>query len=223
MDIKCAVICVAAVACCAQAWADVPKEVGDKIVNLPSVQFKSKMSLESAIKNRRSVRSYAKSPVPLEDVSQLLWAAQGITEPTHGLRTAPSAHASYPLQVYLIAGNVKGLSAGVYRYIPKGHQLEVVSIGDVREKVGKQPQMTSAPVLIAYTADRRILNKFGDKGVAFGGIEVGHSAQNVLLEEVALGLVGVGMAGYDEQGLRDVLRVGPDEIPMYILSAGKKP
>jgi SagB-type dehydrogenase family enzyme len=126
------------------------------------------------------------------------------------------------LDTYLVAGNVEGLAAGVYKYVPKDHQLEVVALGDQREKVGKQPAMTTAPILVVYATDGERLKKLGDKGVTFASIEIGHSAQNVLLEEVALGLVGVGMAGFDENGVKAALNLSDQQTPMYVVSAGKK-
>ncbi|HEX2949512.1 MAG TPA: SagB/ThcOx family dehydrogenase, partial [Armatimonadota bacterium] len=172
---------------------------------------------------RRSVRSYANEPLTLQQVSQLLWAAQGITEPTKGLRTAPSAMAMYPLRVYLIANNVRDLPAGVYRYIPQGHKIELVQAGDQHTNIGGQPQMQSAPVLIVYAADEtQAIARAGEKRARqWTDIEVGHSAQNVLLEEIAQGLVGVGMGGFDEAKMRSVLQLPASQTLIYVVSAGK--
>lgn len=197
---------------------------GPTTIALPAPEFKSKVTLEDALAKRRSVRSYSTEPITLQQVSLLLWAAQGITEPTRGLRTAPSAAATYPLRVYLFAGNVKDLPAGVYRYVPKGHKLESVLDGDQRSNVGSQPQMVTAPVVIAYIADYTdTAARFGaSKARAWADIEAGHSAQNVLLEEVALGLVGVPMGGFDAAKIKSTLKLTDNEEAIYVVSAGNK-
>jgi len=192
-------------------------------ITLPAPDLEGKVTVEQALKQRRSVRSYADEPLTLQQVSQLLWAAQGITEPTRGLRTAPSAMASYPLRVYLVAGNVKDLPAGVYQYMPQGHKLELVETGDQRANVGGQPQVRNAPALIVYVIDYTVLGKkSGDRAKKFAYLEVGHSAQNVLLQEVALGLVGVPIGGADEAKVRTIFKLTADQEPAYVITVGKK-
>lgn len=183
-----------------------------------------KMPLEQALAQRRSVRKYADAPVTLPQVSQLLWAAQGITEPTRGLRTAPSPMATYPLHIYVFAGNVSDLPAGVYKYIPQGHKLELVVEGDQRTNAGTQPQIRTAPVLFLFTADTAATSQRAGAQRArdWAMIEVGHSAQNILLEEVALGLIGVPMAGYDAAKIKPLLKLPDTEEPIYIVSAAKR-
>ncbi|MBM3957868.1 MAG: SagB/ThcOx family dehydrogenase, partial [Gemmatimonadetes bacterium] len=91
-------------------------------IELPEPVLRGAVSLEQALAQRRSVREYTGEPVTLEEVSQLLWAAQGQTA-DWGARTAPSAGALYPLETYLVAGNVSGLEQGLYRYRPGEHDL----------------------------------------------------------------------------------------------------
>ncbi|HEY3415410.1 MAG TPA: SagB/ThcOx family dehydrogenase [Armatimonadota bacterium] len=197
---------------------------GPTTITLPTPEFTSKVTVEEALQQRRSVRAYAKEALTLQQVSKLLWSAQGITEPKRGLRTAPSAMATYPLRVYLFAGNVADLPAGVYRYIPQGHKLELVAAGDQRGNVGVQPTAINAPADFLFTADTSaVAKRFGaDTAKKFAYIEIGHAAQNVLLEEVALNLVGVGMAGMDPAKMKTVLKLPDTEEPVYLLSAGKK-
>jgi len=194
-------------------------------VTLPAAQDTNPLTLEQALRQRRSARAYGAAPLTLAQVSQLLWAAQGITEPNKGLRTAPSAMASYPLRVYLIAGHVTGLPAGAYRYVPRGHTLELVTPGDQRTNAGAQPQMQHAAALIIYAADTTAIAQRTNEQLArqWAAIEIGHSAQNVLLEEVALGLVGVPMGGYDAAKLKPVLKLPETEELYYVVSAGTKP
>jgi len=107
------------------------------IIKLPEPQYDSDVSIEQSLLNRRSIRSYTGEPLTLQEVSQLLWAAQGITDP-RGFGTAPSAGALYPLELYLVAGDVEDLTSGVYRYEPDGHQLVRIMDGDKRAKLAEE-------------------------------------------------------------------------------------
>jgi SagB-type dehydrogenase family enzyme len=198
---------------------------GATAVTLPVPDLSHPMTVEKALQLRRSVRKYADAPITLAQASNLLWAAQGITEPTRGLRTAPSAMAIYPLHVYLVAGQVSDLPAGAYQYVPQGHKLTLVTAGDLRTQVGSQPQMTLAPALLIYTADlTNMTARTHDEKVSmqFACMEAGHSAQNVLLEEVALGLVGVPMAGFNAATLRAALKLPDSEQLLYAVSAAQR-
>jgi len=106
-------------------------EVSVKKIKLPEPRYQSDISLEESLLQRRSVRDYPGEALSLGEVSQLLWAAQGITAQWGG-RTAPSAGALYPLEVYVVVGNVQNLAAGVYRYEPEGHELLRIAEGDKR-------------------------------------------------------------------------------------------
>ncbi len=193
-------------------------------ITLPPPDLVGTMTLEQALAQRRSVRQYADASVTLPQLSQLLWAAQGITEPSRRLRTAPSAMASYPLRLYVFAGNVSDLAAGVYLYLPQEHKLQLVVEGDQRANAGTQPQIRNAPVLFLFTADITAMSQRVDTARArdWAMIEAGHAAQNLLLEEVALGLVGVPMAGYDAVKIRTLLKLPDSEEPIYIVSAAKR-
>jgi nitroreductase len=105
-------------------------------VQLPAPQTTGAISLEQTLKERRSIREYAEASLTLAEISQLLWAAQGITDP-EGLRSAPSAGALYPLEVYLAAANVDGLEAGIYRYLPQEHKLISLCAGDARKALSQ--------------------------------------------------------------------------------------
>jgi SagB-type dehydrogenase family enzyme len=193
-----------------------------KIIALPAPDLTHTATVEQAMQNRRSIRNFTSDPFTLQQVSNLLWAAQGITDEATGHRTAPSAMAKYPLTVYMFAGNVQDLPAGVYKYIPQGHKIKLVVDGDQRENVGAQPQMSTAPASFAFIADYTAMgDRAKDRSHTWADIEVGHSAQNVLLEEVALGLAGVGMGGFDEPKMRTTLKLSDNLTPVYIVSAGK--
>ncbi len=191
-----------------------------KTVKLPEPRYDGSVSVEKALKERRSVRAYADTPISLADVSQILWAADGITEPGRGLRTAPSAKGAFYVNVYLLAGKVTGLPAGAYRYVPKGHLLERVGEGDKKAevfKVAPQAQINAAPavLLIAGQTDRAASNP------PWMYLEAGHVSQNVYLECTALGFSTVTMAGFKEDEVAKVMGFKAEK-PIYLMSIGKK-
>jgi len=195
-------------------------------VKLPDPRRDSETSVEKALLKRRSVRSYADQPLTLAQVSQILWAAQGVTEPSRGLRTAPSAGALYPLEVYVVAGKVEGLPAGIYKYVPRSHTLTRVAEGDKRSELAaaalNQNWIAEAPIILVVSAvyDRTAV-KYGTRATRYVHIEVGHAAQNVCLQAVALGL-GAGVVGaFDDNGVARVLSAPSSEAPLYILPVGK--
>lgn len=199
------------------------------VVPLPDPVFESKlgMSLERAILERRSVREYSSGPLTLEEMGQLLWAAQGITEPERGFRAAPSAGATYPLEIYLIAGQVEGLSPGVYRYRPHTHDLELISEGDRRQELFnaalQQTPVREAAINLVFSAVyQRTTQRYGERGIKYVHMEVGHAAQNVYLQVVSLGLGTVVIGAFDDQTVQRVLNLPLEEVPLYIMPVGRK-
>lgn len=199
---------------------------GSKNISLPTPDLEGKTSLEETIHRRRSVRDYKADPLNLSKISQLLWAAQGVTDPS-GKRTAPSAGALYPLEIYIVAGNVDGLAPGVYRYIPGEHALIGIIDHDPRSELYaaalKQVAVNDAPVVIVITAVyERTTGKYGDRGINYVHMEVGFAAQNIYLqaESLDLGTVFIG-AFYDDQ-LKKALQLGDRVEPLGIMPVGKK-
>lgn len=196
-------------------------------IELPTPKTKGRMSVEEAIQKRRSIRRYTEEPITLEDISQLLWAAQGITDPEKGYRAAPSAGRTYPLEVYLVVGKggVKGLVEGVYHYDPSTHVLEKILEGDVRSDLAKaahgQPWVSQAPVNIVITADyNRTTSKYGELGVRFVHMEAGHAGQNIYLEAVARGLATVSLGSFYEDQVKELLKIPDNENILYIFPVG---
>ena len=196
------------------------------VIKLPEPQYDSDVSIEQSLLNRRSIRSYTGEPLTLQEVSQLLWAAQGITDP-RGFRTAPSAGALYPLELYLVVGDVEDLTSGVYRYEPDGHQLVKTMDGDRRTELARaalgQGSVKEGAVAFVFTGVyERTTGKYGDRGIRYVHIEVGHAAQNLCLQATAMGLgvVTVG-AFYDEQ-VTELLNLPEKEQPLYIIPIGRK-
>jgi SagB-type dehydrogenase family enzyme len=194
------------------------------VVRLPEPRPGGEGSVEAALGRRRSVREWSRRPVTLADASQLLWAAQGVTT-SDGRRTAPSAGALYPLEVSLVAGQVVGLPAGVYRYRPEGHQLERVHGGDRRRALAEaalgQSCVRDAPLsLVVAAVHERTARKYGARAERYVAIEVGAAAENVALQAVSLGLGTVIVGAFDDQAVSRVVGLGPSERPAAIVPAG---
>ena len=162
------------------------------LMKLPDPRLKGEISLEETLFQRRSVRDYAPESLRLEEVSQLLWAAQGKTSDWGG-RTAPSAGALYPLETYLVVGKVENLPPGVYKYRPEKHELVKLRDGDVREQLAAAAvdqacvREGSISIIIAAVYDRTMV-KYGERGVRYVHMEAGHAAQNICLQATALDL-----------------------------------
>jgi len=203
-----------------------PPAEGETTMKLPEPRYDSEVSLEQSLLQRRSIRSYTGAPLTLQEVSQLLWAAQGITDP-RGFRTAPSAGALYPLEVYVVVGDVQNLPPGVYRYEPDEHQLIKTMDGDRRAGLASaalgQSCVKEGAVAIVFTGVyERTTGKYGDRGIRYVHMEVGHAAQNLCLQATAIGLGAVTIgAFYDEQVTR-LLNLPEKEQPLYIIPVGRK-
>jgi SagB-type dehydrogenase family enzyme len=183
------------------------------------------MSLERALDQRRSVRRYGDEPLTLDEVSQLLWAAQGITRPG-GYRTAPSAGALYPLELYLTGGRVTDLPDGVYHYRPREHELVQVGGEDRRAELAAAALDQSwvrrgAVVLAIAGVYERSAEKYGERGIRYTHIEVGHAAQNIYLQAEALGLGTVMVGAFDDREVREVLDLPEREAPLALLPVGR--
>jgi len=196
------------------------------VINLPEPRYDSDVSIEQSLLNRRSIRSYTGEPLTLQEVSQLLWAAQGITDPG-GLRTAPSAGALYPLELYLVVGDVEDLTSGVYRYEPDGHQLVKTMDGDQRAGLAEaalgQSWVEEGAISIVFTGVyERTTGKYGERGIRYVHIEVGHAAQNLCLQATAMGLGVVTVGAFSDEQVTELLNLPEDEQPLYIIPVGRK-
>ena len=199
---------------------------------LPPPVTEGSISVEEALTSRRSRRDFMDRAISIEQVSQILWAAYGITYPRPdapglrgGLRTTPSAGATFPLEVYLVVGNVEGLAPGVYRYVSEEHKLVRVIDGDVRSELSAaalgQRMVAEAPASIFYSAVfYRITGRYGERGIMYAYIELGHSAQNVYLQVEALGLGTVAIGAFIDDRVRQVLSLPNNEEPLYIMPIG---
>jgi SagB-type dehydrogenase family enzyme len=199
-----------------------------EVVKLPPPSYKGAMSVEEALKQRRTVRRFAAKGLDLKQVGQILWGADGISDP-RGYRTAASAGATFPMEIYLVAGErgVSGLTPGVYRYRPEDHSLELAGKGDVRQAVARaslhQSWMAEVPVMVVIAAEfRRCTARYGQRGVMYTHMEAGHVGTNVFLQAEALGL-GAGIVGaFDDKGLAQALKLPGNHEPLLVMPVGYK-
>jgi SagB-type dehydrogenase family enzyme len=193
---------------------------------LPRPRTKSDVPLEQCLLERRSVRSYRNAPLTLGEVGQLLWAAQGITAEGR-LRTAPSAGALYPLEVYLVAGKVDGIPAGLYHYRPGRHELVLSRLGDLTRDLARaaleQDCIRESAVSILFTAVyARTTGKYGQRGQRYVYMEAGHAAQNVCLQATALGLGTVTVGAFRDGEIKQVAGLPEVHEPVYLMAVGRK-
>lgn len=194
-------------------------------IPLPELGPLGGMPLEQALASRRSVRSFGDEPLSLFDLSRLLWAAGGTTHP-RGYRTAPSAGALYPVDVYAVVRRVHGLTPGVYLYRPLGHSLEPVKLEEVSRALSSaalgQAWVEEAPlclVVVAFYDRSRV--KYGERGVRYSTLEAGHVAQNVLLQAVSLGLGAVPVGAFRDGEVISLLGLPRGASPLYIIPVGR--
>lgn len=181
---------------------------------LPAVSASGGMSLNEALAKRRSVRSFASTPLSPQETSQLLWAAQGITD-SQGHRTAPSAHAGYYVRVFLATAKA------LYRYEPEGHQLRPISDHDVRSTLSSQQSVKEAPaVFVIMSETERAAKAFWANSTRFVYLEVGHVAQNLLLQATSLGLGAVPVGGLDPKAVSQALGNPAGLEAVYLIPVG---
>jgi len=197
------------------------------VVKLPRPELEGKVSLEEAIARRRSVRRYRAEPLTLSQLSQVLWSAQGITAGGE-LRAAPSAGATYPLEIFAFVGKqaIDGLEAGIYHYEVDSHSLVCSQRGDLRLELARaaldQGFIVSAPVDIVICAIyTRTSYTYGRRGERYVHMEVGHVGENIHLQAVALGLATVEVGAFDDEEVRKVLDVEERIKPLYIMPLGR--
>ena len=191
-----------------------------EVIKLPEPEKKGKISLEECIDKRRSTRQFNSRELTSEEISQILWAAQGITGESRGLRAAPSAGALYPLELYVVT------QKGVHHYIPEDHKMELYKSGDFRKQLSgaalSQPWVENAPMDLVITAVyQRVTQKYGERGIRYTHMEAGHAAQNIHLQAVALGLGSVPVGAFRDESVKNTLSLPDDHEPLYIIPVGE--
>lgn len=193
-------------------------------ISLPQPKKTGGIAVEQAIMQRRSKREFTSEAVSMAALSQMLWSAQGITDPATGHRAAPSAREGYPLTVFVVVRNVAGLEPGLYEYLPKTHalgDLKLKMAGDQLNSSGVQPGAQKSPVVFLITADYGKAQKvMGASAKSSSLIEVGHVAENMYLQAESLKMGMVTMAGFDPAKVGAALSLDPAESVVYVIPFG---
>jgi len=192
---------------------------GPEAVALPAAAKSSKVSLEDALAVRRSLRDFQPQPLTAEQLGQLCWSAQGISDPARGYRTCPSAGALYPLELYVVTAE------GVDHYLPASHALERLADGDLRSALMGaalgQRCVGRAPATFVIAADvSRTERKYGRRARRYVLMEVGHAGQNLLLQATALGLGAVPVGAFEDQAVADLLPLPASQEVLYLIPVG---
>jgi SagB-type dehydrogenase family enzyme len=194
-------------------------------IPLPDPVKTGRTSVEEALQLRRSVRSYSRDPITLQELSQLLWAAQGITDPA-GYRTAPSAGALYPLELTVAVARVEDLDPGIYRYLPLDHALNRLATGNVtnalfRAALSQSAVRDAAAVIVISAVPARTTGKYGQRGMRYVYMEAGHAGQNIYLQAESLNIGTVSIGAFDDGEVGRIMNLEEGEIPLSLMPVGK--
>lgn len=200
----------------AQPASDVPAVT---TIKLPDPDLNGSVSLEQAVKNRRSIRRFTTEPLKISQIGQLCWSAQGITDPNDNLRAAPSAGALYPIQLYVV------LPDGLYLYSPQGHSLEKQVSGNIRPMLstatfGQQVVQASPCTFVIAGSVKKVEAKYRGRGEKFIYLEAGHIAENIQLQAVTLGLGSVPVGAFDPKAVAGICRLPENLDALYMVCAG---
>ncbi len=197
-------------------------------VKLPNPKFRG-ISIEEALRKRRSIREYSKKSLTLSEMSQLLWAAQGITGKIYGtfLRTAPSAGALYPFEIYIFVNNVDDLKNGIYHFSLREHSIVLIKEGDFRDKLLRaslEQEMVrdAAAVFVLSAIFDRTRSKYGERGYRYVYMEAGHISQNIYLQATSLGLGTVVVGAFADDKINELIGIdGRKEAVIAIQPVGR--
>lgn len=190
----------------------------ETMITLPEPNYEGPLSLEQTIISRRSRRNFLSQPLKLEQIGQLTWAAQGRSR-KGPYRTAPSAGATYPLELFVVT------QQGLFQYLPAKHSLQQLMDQDLRAKLASaawgQEFIEAAPASLVFAAEfARTTNRYGNRGIRYVYTEAGHAAQNVHLQAESLGLASVAVGAFDDASVSKVLSLPANLEPIYIIVIG---
>lgn len=190
-----------------------------KIIQLTDPNLTGKLTFEEALAKRRSVRQFSSQALTRSQIGQLAWAGQGVTDRQRGLRTAPSAGAVYPIELFFATAE------GVYGYRPAEHSLLQISEQDIRSNLARatatpEPVIGAGCAIIVTGSSRKLAKRFGSKARTYLALEAGHVAQNIQLQAVCLGLGSVTVGGLDTAAVRKVCRMSRELEPLYVICVG---
>lgn len=194
-------------------------------VELPEPRRDGSISLERCIKQRRSVRHFPDQALTKDELSQLIWAAQGVTA-SDGGRAVPSAGALYPLELYVLVRNVASLTSGIYHYQVGRHELLLAKPGyDAEALIDAafgQDWIASAPACISIAGVfERTMVKYQDRGRGYVYMEAGHAAESLMLQAVALGLAATIVGAFRDDEVGRLFCLGPNETPLCLIPVGR--
>lgn len=203
------------------AFGNPEREGGRKVKTLPEPDLKGTVSVEEAIARRRSVRSFLDEALSDAEISQILWAAQGITDKRRGFRAAPSAGATYPLETYIVT------KEGIFHYLSQKHALEEVRRGDFRKDLSRaalgQGFVREAPMVVVFTVvAKRTTRRYGSRGNMYIHMETGHAAENIHLQAVALGLASVPVGAFTDAEVEAVIGSPGGQRAVYMIPVGRQ-
>lgn len=202
------------------------QKMSETKIKLPQPVLKGKISIEETLLKRRSIRKFRKGVISLNQVSQILWAAYGITD-NRGFKTVPSAGATFPLIIYVLISNVSNLEAGIYKYQPDDHSLIKIVKGDKSDELMLaclfQKFVKEAQINILIAADfKRTTSYYGERGVMYVHMEAGHCGQNIYLQAEALKLGTVAVGAFDDEKVAKIFKLEKNIKPLYIFPVGLK-
>lgn len=197
-----------------------------KIIDLPKPKIESDISIEEALFKRRSVRDFLNQELSIMKISQLLWSAYGITDEERGYKTAPSAGAIFPLEIYLVINKENDyLNQGVYKYNNKNNQLWQISDKSIKKELTElslgQESVRQAPIVLVIAGDyQKTINKYNDRAYRYVHMEAGHVAQNVYLQTVSLNLGAVVIGAFHDRSVNDLLGLSKNLTTLYLMPIG---
>jgi len=198
-----------------------------KKIRLDKEPVHSGLSVEEVILKRRSVRNFSGKPMSTAELSHLLYYSGGITGKQHGLRAAPSAGATYPIEIYPVINNVDGLTTGVYHYLVATHELQSIYDGDFHTGIARaalrQNVLAEANVvLVLSVVFQRIQHRYRERGQRYALLEAGHIAQNTYLVATSMGLGTCAIGAFYDDDINRLLGLdGKKESVIYLIAAGK--
>lgn len=200
-------------------------QIPGTMISLPQPITDGHVSLEKSMSLRRSVRTYKNQPLSIQELSQLLWAGQGVTN-ERGFRTAPSAGATFPIELFVVVNNVQGLKKGIYHYIIGEHKLKLVDVRQVEKELARaalsQSMISDGGVVIILTAIfERTTQRYGERGIRYIHNEIGHVSQNIHLQVAALNLGTVVIGAYRDEEVEAILNLGNEIRVLYMMPIGK--
>ncbi|MGH2382675.1 MAG: SagB family peptide dehydrogenase [Candidatus Limnocylindria bacterium] len=197
-------------------------------ISLPEPLLEDGRPAAVTIADRRSTRSYAATPMSIDELSRMLFLTTGISSDRWGnaRRTAPSSGALYPIELYAVIHNVEGIERGVYHYALREHALELVRAGDHRARVVEQGIHQEflgecGAVFFLTQLHQRMRPKYQDRSYRYGLLEAGHIGENGYLAATSVGLGACGVGAFMDDAINDMLGVdGVEEAAVYMLAVG---